>query len=124
MSRTDTPGVARAGILALGLALWVIAIGGYVLFDWRLEILSAMYAGLGATLPLHLRVHIASTRALSWIVLPLVALAALWLWYRDPEGLGAAKVVSASGLAAFVWTVAGVMLMLHTLAFDVINELR
>jgi hypothetical protein len=123
-SRSDAPGVTRAGILAFGLALWVIAIAGYVPFDQRLEIARAVYVGLGATLPLPLRLHIVSARTLSWIVLPLVAMAALWLWRRGPDGLGAAKLVSATGLVAFVWTVVGLILGLHATMFAVIGELR
>ena len=119
----DALGVTRAGMLAFGLALWVIAIAGYVLFEQRLEIMRAMYGGLGARLPLHLRLHMFSALC-SWIVLPLVTMAALWLWRRDPDGLGASKLVSATGLMAFAWTAGGLMLGLHAAMFDVIQALR
>jgi len=99
------------------------AITAYMVLYPRLETVMTMYSGLGATLPLPLRFHIFSVRSLSWVALPLVAIAALWLWRRNPDGLGAAKLISASGLIAFVWIIAGVMLMLHTLAFELIKEL-
>jgi hypothetical protein len=102
----------------------VIAVGACVLFYRRLETVAAMYAGLGASLPFPLRLHIFSARPLSWTVLPLVALATLWLWRRNPKGLGAAKLVSVSGLIALLWTVVGLLLGLHTLAFDLIEALR
>ena len=113
-SGSDTHDVTATEVARFGLALWVIATTVYLYFDTRLEILLNLYAGLGAQLPLPLRIHILSARSLSWVVLLLVAIAAAWLWRRDPDGLLAAKLISGTGLMAMVWTIVGLLLGLYT----------